>query len=126
MVVTKMPCLPSSIFSCSSTAMSLRSRISRPREYAFCPGPGKALDQQQHKNHRGAAGCRTKAGERYRKGQQKNRFHVKDEKDDGVEIVSRAELYPGVAPGLETALIDCVLSRVRFGGRKEPSPGPCN
>src|ERR1039458_4675927 len=116
MVVTKMPCLPSSIFKFWSTAMSCsvsrfqvsvnrcqpfllpanRSltpeyRLSMPRQHALCPCPGKPLNKEKNENqHRRARRC-AQTSKCHRKRQQKNSFHIEDEKNDAVKVVRRAK-----------------------------------
>ena len=43
-----------------------------------------------------------------------NSLHIKDHKDEGVEVILNAELDPGVAFGLKTALISGILNRRRL------------
>src|SRR5947208_2119623 len=99
--MVKMPCLLNSRLSCSS----IRQKLERwnngmkgqahnsntpsfhyslssllPRQHPFLPGPDKAYDQQQQKNHHRDESVGGQSGEGNGKWQQKNCFHVEDEK----------------------------------------------
>src|SRR5579863_4391319 len=125
-----MPCFPSSILSPSSTAIkSVCSKysgaVSCPGQHAFCPSPCQSLDEQEDKGQHRKACAQAKASERHGKGQQKDGLHIEDQKNDGVEIVCRSKLHPGIALRFQAALVDGVLDRIRFGRRKHPGPQPC-
>src|SRR5262245_61018394 len=68
-----------------------------PRQHAFLPRPDQSFDQQQQKDHhRHKRPCR-QSGEGDGEGQEEDRFDVKNQKDDGIEVILGFELHPGVA-----------------------------
>src|SRR5690348_10049141 len=117
-VVVKTPCFCNSFLSPSSMFNSL------PSQHSLHPRPSQTGNQQKQKDHQRNESTSAQARERNRKRQQKNRLHIKDQENDGVEIILRLELNPRVAFGLETTLVGGVLFLARLTRRKLLRPQP--
>ena len=64
-------------------------------------------------------------GKRHREGEKEHGFHVKNEEDDAEEVVLGFELDPGLADGLDAALIGGVFVRTGLRRLVEVAPKPC-
>jgi hypothetical protein len=99
-LVRRMPWRRSSARSSGVTLMG-----SMPLEMAAVPGPDQSLRQQQNENQHDQQSPGGQAGKGDGERQQKHNLDVKDQKDDGVELVVRLELDPRVAGGFHAAFI---------------------
>ena len=102
--------------------MSLACRRLAGRENALHPGPGQAFDQEQKENRHGQQRAGWQLRKRDGKRPKKNRFHVKDQKDQTPEVLFRSKLDPGVAPGLQAALVNRIFVLPGLGGTKAFRP----
>lgn len=89
------------------------------------PGPGKTFDQQQEEGEHGETLAHAEVSEGCGEGQEEDDFDIEDEKYDGVKVISRVELDPGIALGFKAALVDCVFGLAGLGWRKLFGPEPC-
>src|SRR4029077_15863571 len=105
-----MPCLLSSLRSVRSMRVVESCALSTPRQHPFPPGPNQALDQQEQENHHRDKRTRRQPAKSDGKGEQKNGFHIKNQKNDRIKIILGFELDPGIAFGFQTAFIDGVLA----------------
>src|SRR6185369_6977170 len=116
-VVVKIPCLLNSLRSPSSMVSKRRGEVMErwsvafpllqhsttpslqssllPRQHAFLPRPNQSLNQQQQKDRHGDKCASRQSGEGDGEGQQKDRFNVEDQEDDGIEVILGLELDPG-------------------------------
>src|SRR5207249_8266144 len=78
--------------------------------------------KQEHEDRDKRANRQT--GERDRKRYQENRFHVEDQKNDGVEIILRSELNLRFTDRFDPAFVDRILLHARLRRLKKSSPKP--
>src|SRR5437588_588696 len=57
---------------------------SSPGQHSLAPSPSQALNQQEQEDHHRDKRAGSKTAEGNRKGQQKNGFHIENEKNDGI------------------------------------------
>src|SRR5439155_24932126 len=94
------------------------SSRSLPRQHPFLPCPDQSFSQQQQKYHHRNKRAGRQSGEGDRERQKEDRFHVEDQKDDGIEVILGFEVYPGVALRLQAAFVSGILVRAGFERRK--------
>src|SRR5438105_10701147 len=90
----------------------------------FAPSPNESLNQQEQKDEKRDERANRQTGERDRERNQKNRFHVEDQKNDRVEIILRPELDLRFTDRFDAAFVDRVLLYARLRRLKEFSPEP--
>src|SRR5260221_351796 len=111
----KTPCLLNSLRNPSSIGLF-------PGQNPFHPGPNQSFAQEQKENHHGQKSPQGQTGESDRKRQQKKRLHVKNEKENAINIILRLELDAGLAFRFQTALINGVLLLAGFLKGKKSRP----
>src|SRR5206468_5368946 len=97
----------------------------RPLQATLAPCPDKAFDQQEQENQDGNKCADRQPGKCDGERHEKNRLHVEDQKNDGVKIILRPELYVRFTNGFNAALVDRVFFRARFWRLEKSSPHPC-
>jgi hypothetical protein len=90
----------------------------------FTPSPNEPFNQEQQENQYRDERTNRQTSERDCEWHQKNRLHVEYEKYDRVQVVLRTELDLRFTNRFDTAFVDCVFLRARFGRLKNPPPQP--
>src|ERR1035438_4514044 len=121
-----MPCRRSSSLSASVSVGGggAASLISLPFEVPAVPGPDESLGQEEDEHEHREQRTRGQGGEGHREGQEKQKFDVEDQEQDGVQVIVGFELDPRVARRREAALVDGVLHVARLRRLDEAKPQP--
>src|SRR4051812_33565988 len=112
-----MPWRRSSSRSCSvmpGTVETVASLMLFPLEMTALPRPHQTFREQQDEDEHGNERARRQPREGDRKRQQEQHLDIEDQEENGVEIVVRLELNPGVASWRDAALVNIVFHRARF------------
>jgi hypothetical protein len=90
----------------------------------FAPGPNEAFDQEQQENQYRDERTHRQTSEGYSEWHKKDRFHIKYEEYDRVQIVLRSELNLCFTKRFDAAFVSRVLFRTWFRRLKNSPPQP--
>jgi hypothetical protein len=95
-----------------------------PLQTPFAPSPNEAFDQEQEENQYRDERTDRQTSKGYGEWHQKDRFHIKYEEYDRVQIVLGTELDLRFTKRFDAALVDRVLLRAWFRRLKNSPPQP--
>jgi hypothetical protein len=95
-----------------------------PLQTPFTPSPNEPFNQEQQENQYRDKRTDGQTSESHCKRDQKDRFHIKYEEYDCVQIVLRPELDLCLTKRFDTAFVNRVFLRAWLGRLKNPSPQP--
>src|SRR5258708_33325108 len=91
----------------------ISDRTSGPFQRALAPGINQRDAEQQDEDNQLEHGEECHLVEGHRKREQKHRFNVKDQEDQGVHIILHLELYPRRPNRFDAAFVGLLLDLVR-------------
>jgi hypothetical protein len=85
-----------------------------PLQHPFAPGIHEAHNQDEDKDDSLQNGKQPQLTQFHSPGEEKDRFHIEDQKHQGKNIILGLELDPTLAHGLDTTLISCLFNGIGF------------
>jgi hypothetical protein len=98
--------------------------LALPLQTSLAPSPDEAFEKEQKKNQDRDKPSDGQRSEGDRERHEKHRFHIEDQKDDGIQIVLRMELNMGVADRFDSAFISRCLVGPGLWRLKKSPPQP--
>src|SRR5262249_37306799 len=106
--------LVDSLAHCSALTPRSFNALSFPLQTPFTPSPNEPFNQEQQENQYRDEGADRQTRESHCEWHQKDRFDIKDQEDDRVQIVLRAELNLCFTKRFDAAFINRVFLRAWF------------
>jgi len=97
-----------------------------PLQSAFAPGVDQSADQDSQKDEHLHQGQETQLVVSHRPRIKKNGLDVKNDENEGIDVILNSELHPRFANGFETALIGGGFHRIGLFGSDEKSQSQGN